>query len=207
MNVLLVNGSPHENGCTYTALTVAAHILQQSGISTEIFWAGTQPIGGCVGCGGCKANKGMCVFGGVPNDLIEKARSADGFIFGSPVHYAAVSGSIKCLLDRAFTAGNEAFCYKPAAFVVSARRAGTTTALDELAKYPMLSHMPIVSSGYWPMVHGSTPAQVMQDVEGIAVVEQMAQNMAWLMQCIALGQTSGVSHPTFVPRPRTDFIR
>lgn len=207
MKVLLVNGSPHEKGCTYTALTVAAQRLQQSGIETEIFWLGAQPIGGCIGCGGCKANDGLCVFGGVTNDFITKAKQADGFIFGSPVHYAAISGSIKCLLDRAFTAGNAVFRYKPAAFVVSGRRAGTTTALDQLAKYPMLTHMPIVGTGYWPMVHGSTPEQVLQDVEGIAVIEQMAANMAWLMQCIQKGADCGLFHPDFVPRPRTDFIR
>ena len=99
MNVLLINGSPHENGCTYTALSLIAGELNAAGIDTEILNVGTKPVGGCIGCGGCAAGKG-CVFGGVVNEAIEKAKTADAFVFGTPVHYASASGNMTSFMDR-----------------------------------------------------------------------------------------------------------
>ena len=152
MKVMLVNGSPHEHGCTDAALREVASALNADGIDTEIFWIGNTPIGGCIACGGC-SKAGKCVFGGSVNDFAEKAKDADGFVFGSPVHYAAASGAITSFLDRAFYAGGRLMRMKPAACIASARRAGTTAALDQLNKYLMINEMPVVSSCYWPMVH------------------------------------------------------
>ena len=144
MKVLLINGSPHEKGCTYTALSLIAGELNASGIETEILNVGTKPVGGCIGCGGCAAGKG-CVFGGVVNEAIEKAKTADAFVFGTPVHYASASGNMTSFMDRLAYAGGKYLAYKPAAICASARRAGTTTTLDQLVKYPEFFHMPLVS--------------------------------------------------------------
>ena len=123
MKVLLINGSPHEKGCTYTALSLIAGELNASGIETEILNVGTKPVGGCIGCGGCAAGKG-CVFGGVVNEAIEKAKTADAFVFGTPVHYASASGNMTSFMDRLAYAGGKYLAYKPAAVCCSARRAG-----------------------------------------------------------------------------------
>ena len=165
MKVLLINGSPHEKGCTYTALSLIAGELNAAGIETEILNVGTKPVGGCIGCGGCAAGKG-CVFGGVVNEAIEKAKTADAFVFGTPVHYASASGNMTSFMDRLAYAGGRYLAYKPAAICCSARRAGTTSTLDQLVKYPEFFHMPLVSGSYWPMVHGSNPEQVLQDAAG-----------------------------------------
>ena len=135
MKVLLINGSPHEKGCTYTALSLIAKELNDAGVDTEILHVGGKPVGGCIGCGGCAAGNG-CVFGGVVNEAIEKAKTADGFVFGSPVHYASATGNMTSFMDRLAYAGGRYLAYKPAAICCSARRAGTTTTLDQLVKYP-----------------------------------------------------------------------
>ena len=132
MNVLLINGSPHEKGCTYTALSLIAGELNKAGIDTEILHVGGKPVGGCIGCGGCRSGNG-CVFGGVVNEAIEKAKTADGFVFGSPVHYASASGNMTSFMDRLSYAGGKYLAYKPAAICCSARRAGTTTTLGQLS--------------------------------------------------------------------------
>lgn len=152
MKVLLVNGSPHKNGSTNRALQEVEKTLQAAGVETEIFWIGNEPIGGCIGCGGC-GKTGACVFGGVVAEFTEKAKTADGFVFGSPVHYAAASGNMTSFLDRVFySADAETFRFKPAAVVTAARRGGNSAAYEQLLKYPAISHMPIVSSQYWNMV-------------------------------------------------------
>ena len=206
MKVLLINGSPHENGCTYTALSLVDEALREGGVETEIFWLGNQPVGGCVACGAC-AKTGRCAFGGVVNEGIEKAQAADGFVFGSPVHYAAASGNMTSFMTRLAYAGGRALCYKPAAVVVSARRAGTTSTIDQLAKYPQVFHMPLVSGSYWPMVHGHAPAEVLRDEEGCAVMRELGRNMAWLLRCIEAGKAAGIAHPENPPRPKTNYIR
>ena len=206
MNVLLINGSPHEKGCTYTALSLIAGELNAAGIDTEILNVGTKPVGGCIGCGGCAAGKG-CVCGGVVNEAIEKAKTADAFVFGTPVHYASASGNMTSFMDRLSYAGGKYLAYKPAAICCSARRAGTTTTLDQLVKYPEFFHMPLVSGSYWPMVHGSNPEQVLQDQEGCAVMRELGRNMAWLLRCIEAGKAAGISHPENPRRPMTNFIR
>ncbi|MCH5210215.1 MAG: flavodoxin family protein [Oscillospiraceae bacterium] len=207
MKVILVNGSPKEKGCTYTALTEAANALNANGIDTEIFWVGTKPVIGCTGCGAC-AGKGKCVFDDdTVNEFIEKAADADGFIFGSPVHYAAASGALTSFLDRAFYAGGAHLRNKPGASVVSCRRGGASAAFDQLNKYMTISGMPVVSSQYWNQVHGSTPDEVRQDLEGMQTMRTLGNNMAWLLKCIDAGKKAGVTVPEREPVVRTSFIR
>ena len=206
MKVLLVNGSPRKEGCTYTALAEVAGALEKDGIGTEIVWLGQTPTIGCMGCGAC-GKLGKCVHDDIVNVLAEKAKECDGFVVGSPVHYAAASGQITCVLDRLFYSASGALRYKPAAAVVSARRGGTTAALEQLNKYFTINQMPLVSSRYWPMVHGNTPDQVRQDEEGLAIMRQLGHNMAWIIKCIAAGRDAGVDIPEQEPPVRTNFIR
>jgi len=208
MKVLLINGSPRVKGCTYTALYEISKELEKENIETEIFHVGTKPIRGCMACGGCsKDNLGKCVFNDdTVNIALEKAKEADGFIFGSPVHYAAASGQITSFLDRFFYAGN-GFQYKPAGAIVSCRRGGSTAALEQLNKYFTISNMPIVSSQYWNMIHGNTPEEVVQDLEGMQTMRTLGKNMAWLLKCITAGKDSGVKLPEEEQKARTNFIR
>ena len=208
MKVLLINGSPHERGCTYTALRIVADALEEGGVETEIFHVGTEPIRGCLGCGGC-ARRGnhQCVFDGdTVNEALRKAATADGFVFGSPVHYGAASGMMTSVLDRFFYAGDSFLC-KPAAAVVSCRRAGSTAALEQLMKYPAINNMPVVSSQYWNMVHGNTPEEVRQDMEGMQIMRTLGRNMAWMLKLIELGKENGLEHPQLEKRQWTNFIR
>ncbi len=171
MKVLLVNGSSHKEGCTYTALTEVEKSLNKEGIETDIFWIGNKPISGCIACKACVKLK-KCVFNNDKvNEFIEIAKDYDGFIFGTPVHWAAASGAITSFLDRVFYAdscgGRKSFYLKPAATVISARRAGTTATFDQINKYFGLLQMPIITSQYWNMVHGAKPEEVKQDLEGM----------------------------------------
>ena len=206
MKVLLLNGSPHERGCTYTALDQVAQALAEEGLETEILWLGRDATAGCAGCGACR-QLGKCVHDDVVNVAAEKARTCDGLVVGSPVHYAAASGQITCALDRLFYSAGAALRLKPAAAVVSARRAGATAALDQLNKYFSINQMPVVSSRYWTMVHGNTPDEVRQDEEGMAVMTTLGRNMAWLIKSIAAGRAAGIEAPAPVPPARTNFIR
>lgn len=210
MKVLLLNGSPHERGCTHRALLEVGKSLEAEGIQTAFFWIGKAPIIGCQGCGGC-AKAGKCVFSDGVNDFVAFAKEADGFVFGAPVHYAAAAGGITAFLDRAFysasSAGAQVFRLKPAAAIVSARRAGTTAALDQLNKYFTISQMPIISSRYWNMVHGNTPAEVEQDLEGMQVMRFLGRNMAYFLKCIEAGRKAGVPLPQEEGRIATNFIR
>jgi len=210
MNVLLVNGSPHAEGCTYTALMEISAALNAEEIETELFQVGTKPLSGCIACKRC-AETGRCVFSDRVNDFLELAPGADGFIFGSPVHYAAASGTITSFMDRVFyadlQAGRSSFCLKPAAAVFSARRAGTAAAFDQLNKYFTLSEMPVISSQYWNMVHGAKPEDVVQDLEGLQTMRTLARNMAWFLKCKAAGKNAGVALPQKENRIATNFIR
>jgi len=207
MKVLLINGSPKAKGCTYTALTEIAKELEKENIEAEIFHVGNKPIRGCMACGGCSKTDGMCVFDDdTVNEALEKAKEADGFIFGSPVHYAAASGAITSFLDRFFYAGNS-FKYKPGAAIVSCRRGGSTAAFEQLNKYFTISNMPIVSSQYWNMVHGNTPEEVKQDLEGMQTMRMLGKNMVWLLKSIKAGKDAGILLPEKEPRAITNFIR
>ncbi len=205
MKVLLVNGSPHEYGCTAAALKEVAEALEGEGIGAENFWIGNKPLGGCIGCGGCR-KAGKCVFGGPVAEFTEMCGEYDGFVFGSPVHYAAMGGSMTGFMDRVFYSAGGKLRGKPAAGVVSARRGGTTAALDQLNKYFYINGMPIATSQYWPMVHGNTPEEVAQDLEGLQIMRHLGRNLAWLIKCIEAGKAAGIHVPALEPRVNTNFI-
>lgn len=208
MKVLLLNGSPHKNGCTNTALEEVAKTLNSQGIDTEIFYIGTDAIAPCRACGACK-KLGRCVVDDKVNEFIEKAKEADGFIFGSPVHYASASGIITTFLDRAFYAGsaNQVFRMKPGAIVVSARRAGTTATFDQLNKYFTITEMPVISSRYWNMVHGATPDDVLKDEEGMQIMRILGKNMAWYLKSMDAAKKAGILPPEKEEVIKTNFIR
>lgn len=210
MKVLLFNGSCNEHGCTYTALKEIAEALENNGIDSEIIQIGKGPIRDCIGCGACRKLGGQCVFkDDIVNESIEKAKDADGFIFGSPVYYAHPSGRLLSFMDRLFYAGGANFKFKPAAAIASARRAGTTASLDAIIKHFTINQMPVVSSNYWPMVHGgqNCPDDVKKDLEGLQVMRTLGNNMAWLLKCIDAGKKSGINYPTEEERIWTNFIR
>lgn len=208
MKVLLLNGSSHPQGCTYTALHEVSAVLANAGLETEILFLGNDPVRDCTACGSCAKLSGQCVFDGdIVNRIIEKAREADGFVFGTPVYYAHPSGRILSILDRVFYAGKSVFMHKPAAAIASARRAGTTATLDVLQKYFTISQMPVVSSTYWTMVHGKEPADVLKDEEGLQTMRNLAANMVWMLQCIEAGKSMGIQPPQAEVGARTNFIR
>lgn len=210
MKVLLVNGSPHPHGCTFTALEEVSGALRAEGIETEIFQIGVKPLSGCTACGKC-VKLGRCVFEDRVNEFAEIAKDADGFVFGSPVHYASAGGAMTSFMDRLFysdlCSARRSFHLKPAAAVASARRAGTTVTLDQLNKYFMISEMPVISSRYWNMVHGSTPDEVRQDLEGLQIMRILGRNMAWFLKCKEAGMNAGVPLPENEKRVFTNFIR
>ena len=206
LNVLLINGSPHENGCTYTALSEVAGQLNKNGIETRIFHIGTGLIRGCVACGKC-AGSGHCIYTDDPvNECIELVKKSDGLVVGSPVYYASPNGSLRAFLDRMFYRKSAAYANKPAAAVVNCRRGGATSAFDVINKYFSISSMPIVSSQYWNETHGTTPDEVRQDLEGLQTMRTLADNMAWLIKCIDYSRNA-VAWPEKEPPLRTNFIR
>lgn len=211
MKVLLINGSPHEKGCTYTALCEAAKTLNEEGVETDFFWIGKKPIAGCAGCGAC-ARLGKCVFDDKVNEFTALAEEYDGFIFGSPVYFSGMNGALMSFMDRAFFSGPRRemnpFAFKPAAAVVSARRSGTTSALDQMNKYFLHGQMIVPGSRYWNMVHGNTPEEVLQDEEGLQIMRVLGRNMAWLLKLKAAGEVAGIELPKQEERRiATNFIR
>ncbi len=206
MKVLLTNGSPHAKGCTYTALCEVAEALNKEGIETQIFQVGTKPISGCLGCGACMKT-GRCVISDTVNEFLDLAEQADGFVFGSPVHFASASGMLTSFMDRAFYGRGNLFAYKPAAAIMSCRRGGATAAFEQINKYFTISNMPIVGSQYWNMVHGNTPDEVKQDLEGLQTMRTLGLNMAWLLKSIQAGKEAGLQLPQREPAVKTNFIR
>jgi multimeric flavodoxin WrbA len=206
MKVLLINGSPHSEGCTYTALKEIALALDKQGIGSQIFELGTNPISGCIACGVCKREH-KCAFNDSVNEFVELSAQFDGFIFGSPVYYAAANGSLISFMDRVFYSSSPKFRGKPAAAILSCRRGGATAAFDNLNKYFAITQMPIVTSQYWNMVHGNNPQEVLQDKEGMQIMRTLANNMAWLLKCIDAGKKAGIEMPEKEPRIMTNFIR
>ena len=206
MKVILVNGSPHEKGCTYTALAEVAGILAEEGLAAQIFQLGSDAISGCTDCGAC-FTLGRCVIDDKVNEFLALAKEADGFVFGSPVYYASANGALTSFMDRAFFAGSDAFYLKPAAAVISARRAGTTATFDQLNKYFAISQMPIISSQYWNMVHGMEPEDVRKDLEGLQIMRTLGRNMAWFLRCKEAAAKAGVPLPKREEGVYTNFIR
>ena len=206
MKAILVNGSPHEKGCTYTALTEVQKTLEKNKIETEIFWVGNKPISGCLGCGNC-IKTGKCFMEDKVNEFLEKVPEADGFVFGTPVHFASGSGMITSFMDRAFYGRRELFKNKLASAVVICRRGGATSTFDQINKYFAMNNMPIVTSQYWNMVHGSKPEDVLKDEEGLQTMRTLANNMSWLLKCIEAGKKSGIKEPENEKIISTNFIR
>lgn len=210
MKVLLVNGSPHKEGCTYTALCEVSEALNKNGIDTDIFWIGNKPLSGCIACKSC-VEKNQCVFQDTVNEFLNIAGNYDGFVFGTPVHWGAAGGAITSFMNRAFYAdlcgGGNRFLLKPAAAVVSARRAGTTATWDQINKYFALMQMPIISSRYWNIIHGATPEEVKKDLEGMQTMRFLGRNMAYFMKCKKLAQKAGLQPPEQETVTFTNFIR
>ncbi len=209
MKVLLVNGSPHQQGCTFTALSEVEKTLRLQGVETEIFWAGAPGAlkGSCRGCGACR-QKGCCVMEDVVNQFAAMAEEADGFVFGSPVHFAAPCGDLLSFMSRLFYSAGRKLTGKPAASVVSCRRGGATAALDAINKFYPIMGMPMVPSQYWNMVHGTTPQEVLQDQEGLQIMRNLGVKMAWMLRSLQAGREQGLPGPALEEAPvRTNFIR
>lgn len=207
MKVLLINGSPHAKGSTYTALNEVAVTLEKEGIETEIIQVGNQAIRGCIACGKCR-EIGHCVFDDAVNEVAEKFANADGMVVGSPVYYASANATLVAFLDRLFYSSARQFdkTMKVGAAVVSARRGGNTATFDELNKYFTISSMPVVSSQYWNQIHGNNAEDALKDAEGLQTMRTLGKNMAFLMKSIALGkETFGL--PETEMKVATNFIR
>lgn len=193
MKVVLVNGSRREKGCTFTALEVISKTLNERGVETQVFHVGEKAVNG-------EMNE-------VVKEVADAIKGADGFIVGSPVYYASPSGEVVAFLDRLFGVAEADLRFKPAAAIASARRAGTTATLDVLNKYFLYNQMPLVSSRYWSMVHGNKPEEVLQDKEGVQIMETIGKNMAWLLKSIEAGKAAGVPQPEAEQKVFTNFIR
>lgn len=203
--ILLINGSPNQYGCTYTALNEVAETLHKNGIESEILYLGKQPVAGCIACGKCYEN-GKCVFDDKVNEILAKIDEYDGIVLGSPVYYAGPAGQLCAFLDRLFYCSRGRMAGKLGASVVSCRRGGATAAFDRLNKYFTISSMHIVGSQYWNQVHGNTPDEVRKDIEGLQTMRTLAQNMAWLLKCIETGRAAGISFPEYEKKIATNFI-
>ena len=188
MKVLILNGSPNENGCTARALREVEKVLLAEGLETEFVTIGNKNIRGCVGCYGCKRGAGKCVIDDDLGDLFEKFQESDGLLVGSPVYFAGANGTLIAALDRLFFGAGFDRSLRVGAAVVSSRRAGSTTAFDEINKYFTISGMPVASSTYWNEVHGRSAADVDKDLEGLQVMRNLGHNMAFLIKSIALGK-------------------
>lgn len=206
MKVILLNGSPREEGCTYTALCEVARTLKENSVETKIVQLGKGPIRGCTACMACRKT-GRCIFEDGINGLGEKVLQADGLVIGSPVYYGGIAGGLKAALDRLFYPKHGNFAGKVGAAVVCARRGGNVTAFDDINRFFSISSMPIVTSQYWNQVHGSTPEEVRQDLEGMQTMRTLGLNMAWLLRCIKLGAENGIALPQYEEWARTNFIR
>lgn len=205
MKVLLINGSSREKGCTGLALLEVSRTLNENGIQTETLFIGNKPIPDCIACRKCK-ELGKCIFDDIVNEIAEKAAGCDGFVFGSPVYFAHPSARLLTVMDRVFYSGGRNFMFKPAAAVLSARRAGTTASMDVINKYFTILSMPVVSSTYWNHVYGAQPEEIYQDKEGIATMQNIGKNMAWLLKCIEAGRKNGIELPEN-KKVLTNFIR
>ena len=206
MKVLLVNSSPHENGCVFTALDHMAAHFGSLGVETELFQFGRTPVAGCIACGACRKT-GKCFKNDLVNEFAAKCETADGFVFGTPVYYAGPSGQLISFMDRLFFSAGRFLQNKPAAAVVSCRRGGASAAFESINKYFQISNMPVVSSQYWNQVHGSSPEDVLKDEEGLQTLRTLAENMTDLLRCLRAGSAAGISVPVRETPLRTNFIR
>lgn len=193
MKVILFNGSRNEKGSTYTALSLVAEELNKNGIETEFFWVGERALNGQIDR--------------LVDEAVEKIKTADGMVLGSPVYYASPSGELIAFLDRFYWKGEKFLRFKPAAAITVARRAGTTACLDVLNKYITYAQQPVITSRYWNMVHGSNGNDVLKDEEGIQIMHSLGRNMAWILKSIEAGKKAGIPQPEAEPKIFTNFIR
>ena len=200
--VLLINGSPHEHGCTYTALKEMIDVFAANEVETELVYLGKQPIAGCIACGKCYES-GRCIFNDKVNEIMDRIDEFDGIVLGSPVYYAGPAGQLCAFLDRLFYISKGRMAGKIGASVVSCRRGGATAAFDRLNKYFGISNMHIAGSQYWNQIHGNTPEEAMQDPEGLQTMRTLAQNMVWLLKC----KEAGIEMPEYEKKVATNFIR
>ena len=205
MKVLLVNGSPHKEGCTFTALSEIAKTLKEEGVESEIYWIGTKPIAGCIGCRKC-FERGKCVFDDGVNEIGARMDEFDGFVFGSPVYYSGPDGQLCAFMDRLFYSNSPKFVGKVGAAIVNARRSGTTASFERLNQYFLISNMVVPGSQYWNATHGFTPDDVRKDLEGLQTMRTLAKNIAWLIKSIDAGKKAGIAPPEYEERVRTNFI-
>ena len=207
MKILMLNGSPKQNGNTATALAEMATVFAKHGIETETITVGNLEIRGCVGCGTCYRNDGAgCVMGDIVNDIAKKFEEADGLVVGTPVYYASPNGTLLALLDRLFYSTRFDKTMKVGAAVCAARRGGLTAAFDVLNKYFTISGMPVASGQYWNGIHGARPGEALSDGEGLQMMRTLAENMAFLVKSIALGKEA-FGLPEKEKRVSTNFVR
>ncbi len=204
MKVLLINCSPHKQGNTNRALEEVASTLQAEGIDTETVHVGAKPVRGCIACGQCKT-KGLCVFSDdICNDTVQRMRSSDALVIGTPVYYGQPNGTALALVQRMFYSGGEAFAGKPAAGVAICRRGGATAALQTLIMPFQMMNMPVVTSQYWNIAYGREPGQAERDIEGMQTMRTLARNMAYLLKQIHSGKEQ---RPEREPWKPMHFIR
>ena len=204
MKVIAINGSPDPRGCTYTAINLIADELKKEGIDTEILQIGTAPVQGCIACGKCGEN-GRCIFDDLVNVCLDKLKEADGIIIGTPVYYSGISGQLKSFLDRLFYAGPD-LRFKVGTAVASLRRSGGVDVFHQLNNYYNLAQVITVPSFYWNVIHGKSPEETMQDLEGVQIMKGLGRNMAWLMKAVA-NEKKATPLPKEEPRIYTNFIR
>lgn len=210
MKVLLVNGSPHIHGTTDAALQIVGKTIEERNIQVDTYWIGNKPLTGCIGCGYCAKN-GKCHYDDKVNEFLEIAKDYDGFVFGTPVHFAGAAGSFTSFMDRVFyvdqCAGKKIFLRKPAGVIVVARRAGTSATLDQINKYPLYAQMMLVGSRYWNMAFGKSHEELLKDEEGVQIMRVLGKNMAWLLESIEAGKEKQIKLPEDERRIATNFIR
>ncbi|MCW8860415.1 MAG: flavodoxin family protein [Deltaproteobacteria bacterium] len=211
MKVLAFNGSPKAEGNTFNALKMVTGQLEQEGIDTQIIQVGNKAIRGCIACGQCRQNQNeQCVLpGDEVNDWIQQMKQADGILLGSPVHYAAVGGTMKCFLDRAFyVSGSNGglLRHKVGAAVVAVRRSGGLPAFNQLINFICYAEMLMPSSNYWNVIHGTSPGEVTQDPEGMQIMRMLGKNMAWLMKLVEHGKGK-IAPPQPEAKTYTCFVR
>lgn len=204
--VLLLNGSPHAGGCTFTALREIQNTLAADGVEADLVQLGTSPVAGCIACNQC-AKTGRCIFDDQVNALISHLDDYGALVVGSPVYYGGPAGQVCAFLDRLFYCAGGRMAGKLAAAVVSCRRGGATAAFDRLNKYFTMNNMMVVGSQYWNQVHGRTPEDVKQDLEGLQTMRTLAGNLAWLMKSVEAGRAQGVAAPDYEEHIWTNFIR
>lgn len=204
MKVILVNGSPHKDGCTNLALEEIEKELKKEGIETEIFWLGIEPIRGCIACNKCIKTDNRCFDNDKVNEFLDKVEGADGFVFGTPVHFASASGSITSFMDRVFYGRGNLFAGKVCSCVASCRRGGASATFDQLNKYPLISNMYVVGSSYWNQIHGNDKEEAKQDLEGLQTMRNIGKNMAYILKCM---EKANLPKPGYEKPIKTNFIR